>query len=59
MKQLKIEMEMDRKKWKFWIFILTLWLLSISCKVTNPMSGLADAIKNMFESIARGISISL
>lgn len=40
------------------IFVLVLWLATLSCKMSNPLSGLTDALKNMFESIARGINIS-
>jgi hypothetical protein len=52
---------MDRKKRIHTIFyLLAAWLITISCKlsISNPMSGIADALKNMFESIGKSITIN-
>jgi hypothetical protein len=50
---------MDRKKRVLTIFyILAVSLITTSCKGANPLSGLADALKNMFESIGKSITIS-
>lgn len=40
------------------LVLIAVWLLSVSCKVSNPLSGLAGALKDMFESIGRSIQIS-
>ena len=44
--------------------LILMGLILLSCKLTNlnnltnPISGLADAISNMFESIAKSITIN-
>jgi hypothetical protein len=59
MDQSKTGFDADRKKViRVRLIILAVWLISISCKRTNPISGLADALKDMFESIGRSITIN-
>jgi hypothetical protein len=39
------------------VLVLVLSLVSVSCKLSNPIGGVGDAIQKIFENIARSITV--
>lgn len=45
-----------KRKVKLTVFLLSGLLVSIACRISNPISGLGKTLEKMFEGIARNIS---